>query len=400
MKRSKAYILIAVVAIVLALLVVQVSRKQWQKDEDLNVTAKASPVTVASVVQNEFADVISAVGTLKARETSPLSPKVAGAVSRVLVDIGERVKAGEIVIRLDRTNYDLGVKQAQAALAAAEATVPQTDAQFEQAEKEFHRATELLEEKVIPQSRFEAAEAEFKSAREAVSYAKAQRDRAKAALETALEHLKDTEIRSPISGAVVERTVEIGQAVAPGVQLLRIIDQSYLKADIDLPEGDIGRLAPDDTAMIMVDAYSEEAFPGKVVSINPMVDRQTRTFRVRIQVPNQQGKLMDGMFARVRLSVGRHCALAVPRDALSRLPGSGTYYVFVVEGNKAVKRAVEIGAVNDQYAEVMDGLVEGDKVVTSGTGRLRSGMDVTVQDVSNKNETDRSGETTLQEDRR
>jgi RND family efflux transporter MFP subunit len=152
--------------------------------------------------------------------------------------------------------------------------------------------------------------------------------------------------------------------------------------------------------MIMVDAYPKEVFPGKVVSINPMVDRQTRTFRVRIQVPNQQGKLMDGMFARVRLSVGRHCALAVPRDALSRLPGSGTYYVFFVEGNKAVKRTVEIGAVNDQWAEVMKGLVEDDKVVTSGTGRLRSGMDVTVQDVSNKNETDRSGETTLQEDRR
>jgi RND family efflux transporter MFP subunit len=318
----------------------------------------------------------------------------------VLVDIGDPVIAGEVVIRLDRTNYGLGVKQAQAALAAAEAAVSQADAQFEQAEKEFHRAAELLEEKVIPQSRFEAAEAAFKSAREAVSHAKAQRDRARAALETALEHLKDTEIRSPISGAVVERTVEIGQAVEPGVQLLRIIDQSYLKADIDLPEGDIGRLAPDDTAMIMVDAYPKEVFPGKVVSINPMVDRQTRTFRVRIQVPNQQGKLMDGMFARVRLSVGRHCALAVPRDALSRLPGSGTYYVFFVEGNKAVKRTVEIGAVNDQWAEVMKGLVEDDKVVTSGTGRLRSGMDVTVQDVSNKNETDRSGETTLQEDRR
>jgi HlyD family secretion protein len=400
MKRRKSYVLIAVVAIVLALLVVQVSRKQWQKDEDLNVTAKALPVTIAAVVQHEFADVISAVGTLKARETSPLSPKVAGPVNQVLVDIGDPVIAGEVVIRLDRTNYDLGVKQAQAALAAAGAAVSRADAQFEQAGKEFHRATELLEEKVIPQSRFETAEAAFKCAREAVSHAKAQRGRAKAALETALEHLKDTEIRSPIGGAVVERTVEIGQAVAPGDQLLRIVDQAYLKADIDLPEGDIGRLAPDDTAMIMVDAYPEEVFPGKVVSINPMVDRQTRTFRVRIQVPNQQGKLMDGMFARVRLSVGRHCALAVPRDVLSRLPGSGTYYVFFVEGNKAVKRTVEIGAVNDQWAEVMKGLVEGDKVVTSGTGRLRSGMDVTVLDVSNKNETDRSRETTLHEDRR
>jgi len=134
MKRRGAYISIAIAAVVIALLVVQISSKQWKKDENLNVTAKALPVTIASVVQYEFADEISAVGTLKARDMSPLSPKVAGTVNRVLVDIGERVKAGEVVIKLDRTNYDLGVKQAQAALAAAEAAVPQAEAQFEQAE--------------------------------------------------------------------------------------------------------------------------------------------------------------------------------------------------------------------------------------------------------------------------
>jgi HlyD family secretion protein len=113
MKRRGVYISIAIAAAVIALLVVQVSRKQWQKDEDLNVATKGVPVTIASVIQHDFADEISAVGTLKARDTSPLSPKVAGTVSRVLVDIGERVKAGEVVIKLDRTNYDLGVKQAQ-----------------------------------------------------------------------------------------------------------------------------------------------------------------------------------------------------------------------------------------------------------------------------------------------
>ena len=391
MKRRGAYISIAIAAVVIALLVVQISSKKWKKDENLNVTAKALPVTIASVVQHEFADEISAVGTLKARDMSPLSPKVAGTVNRVLVDIGERVKAGEVVIKLDRTNYDLGVKQAQAALAAAEAAVPQAEAQFEQAEKEFRRATELLEEKVIPQSRFDAAEAAFKSAREAVSYAKAQRDRAKAALETALEHLKDADIRSPISGTVVERNVEIGQAVAPGSRLLLIVDQTSLNLDVDLPETDIGRLAVGTVALITTDAFPGHEYSGKVTVVNPMVDRRTRTFRTRIEVPNQSGKLVDGMYARVKLSVEKRRSLAVPRDALQRLPGSGTFYVFVVEGNKAHKRTVEIGAMNDQFAEVTEGLVEGDKVVTSGAGRLQSGMEVSVQDVPNKNKTDKSG---------
>lgn len=378
MKRKGAYISIAVAAAAIALLVFQVSKKQWRKDVDVHVVDKASPATIAAVVQHEFTDEISAVGTLKAREISPLSPKVAGTVSQVLVDIGDRVKVGEVVIRLDRTNFDLAVKQAQAALAAAEAAILQANAQFEQAEKEYRRATELLKEKVIPQSRFDAAEAAFKTAKEAVSFAKAQRDQVEAASESALEHLKDAEIRSPIAGTVVERNVEIGQAVAPGGQLLRIVDHTSLKADIDLPEKDIGRVAIGTAAVITANAFPRHEFSGKVTVVNPMVDRKMRTFRVRIEVPNPTGKLVDGMFARVKLSVEKRRSPSVPRDALQRLPGSGTFYVFVVEGNKAFKRSVKIGTRDDQYAEVLDGLAEREKVVTSGAGRLRSGMELVV----------------------
>jgi RND family efflux transporter MFP subunit len=378
--------MIAVAVVVIALLVFQVFRKQWQKDVDVHAVDKAVdkalPVTIAAVVQHEFREEISAVGTLKAREISPLSPKVAGIVTEVLVDVGDRLKVGEVVIRLDRTNFDLAVKQAQAALAAAEAAIPQANAQFERAEKDYIRATELLKEKVIPQSRFDAAEAAFKTAREAVSSVTAQRNQAKAALGSVLEHLNDTEIRSPITGTVVERNVEIGQAVAPGGQLLRIVDQTSLKADIDLPEVDIGRVVIGATAVITVDPFPGEEFSGKVIVINPMVDRQTRTFRARIQVPNQAGKLVDGMFARVKLFLGKRRALSVPRDALQRLPGSGTYYVFVVDGNKAVKRTVQVGVMEEQLAEVRDGVAKGEKVVSSGSGRLRSGAEIIVQEAS------------------
>ena len=398
MKRKSAYIMIAVV--VIAIIVFQVFSKQRQKDIDVQAVDKALPVTIAAIVQHEFREEISAVGTLKAREVSPLSPKVAGTVTGVLVDVGDRVKSGQVVIRLDRSNLDLAVKQVQAALAAAEAAILQANAQFERAEKDYNRATELLKEKVIPQSRFDAVEAAFKTARETVSSVTAQRNQAKAALGSALEHLNDTDIRSPITGTVVERNVEIGQAVAPGFQLLRIVDQTSLKADIDLPEGDIGRVAIGATAMITVDSFPGEEFSGKVFVINPMVDRQTRTFRVRIQVPNQAGKLVDGMFAKVKLFMGKRRALSVPRDALQRLPGSGTYYVFVVDGKKAVKRTLQVGVIEEQLAEVRDGLAHGEKVVTSGAGRLRTGAEIMVQDLTNKNETDKSQGATSQEDRR
>ena len=379
MKRKGGYILIAVAVAAIALLVFQFSKKQWQKDVDVHMVDKALPVTVVAVVHHEFRDEINAVGTLKAREIVLLSPKVAGTVTDVLVDIGDRVKAGEVVTRLDRINFDLAVKQAQAALADAEAAIPQAKAQFEQAEKEYRRATELLREKVIPQSRFDAAEAAFKTAREEVSSAKAQRDQAKATLEIAVEHLKDTEIRSPITGTVVERNVEIGQAVAPGPPLLRIVDQTSLKADIDLPEIDFGRVAIGTPAVITVDAFHGHAFTGKVTVVNPMVNRKMRTFRVRIKVPNRAGKLVDGMFARVRLGLGTRTALGVPREALQRIPGSGTFYVFVVIDDIAEKRTVRTGQIGERLAEIIEGLSEGEKVVVTGAGRLRSGTKVVAE---------------------
>jgi len=393
MKLRGLHVSMAVAAVVLAFLVFQVSSKQWHKDTDMVKIEKALPVKIASVAKHEFTDEINAVGTMKARETSLLSPKVAGPVNKVLVDIGDRVNVGEVVIILDDTNFTIGIKKAQAALAAAESVIPQAEAQFEQAGKEYSRADELLKEKVISQSRFDASEAAFKTAREAISSARAQRDQAKAALETVLEYLKDTQIRSPISGTVVERNVEIGQMVAPGVQLLRIVDQTSLKSDINLPEADIGLVAIGTQAIITTDAFPEHEFYGKVIVINPMVDRRTRTFLMRIQMPNSSGKMVDGMFARVKLPIDKRRALAVPRNALQRIPGSGNYYVFVVEKNKACKRIVEIGATNDQYAEVKDGLAEKDNVVISGAGLLRSGNEVQVLDILTKDQTDASDRT-------
>ena len=372
MKRIATYILIAVVVAAGAFFAFQGIKKGKEDHVGSSLAESSVPVTVSAVVQHEFQDEIHAVGTLKAKVTGFVSPKVPGNVEAVPVDIGDRVKAGQTVIRLDRMNFELAVTTADAALAAAKSAVSLSEVQLEHAKKAFRRASNLLSEKVIPQSRFDNAEAAYKAAGEGLAAAKGQRNQAKAVLQTARQHLDDTQIRSPIPGEVVERNVEIGQSVAPGLPLLRVLDQSILKADIDLPESDFSRIATGTPAVIKVDALKDQCFAGEVAIINPMVDRKTRTFRVRIEAPNPAAKLVDGMFARVRLLAAQRTALAVERDALQRLPGSGTYYVFVVGGDKAMKRTLKIGVIKDRYAEVLEGLKEGEKVVASGAGRLRS----------------------------
>jgi len=216
--------------------------------------------------------------------------------------------------------------------------------------------------------------------REGLAVAKGKYSQAQAALETDREYLKDASIRSSIAGVVVDRNVEVGQSVSPGVQILRILDQTTMKGDVELPEKDFGRVTLGTAAVITVDAFQGQEFSGKLTVINPMVDPRARTFRVRIETPNPSGKLVDGMFARVRFLTGQRTALAIPRDALHRLSGSGTFYVFIVQENKVVKRTIKTGKTGDQYAEVIEGLVEGERVVTSGDGRLRSEMSVIVKE--------------------
>ena len=379
MKRIFIYIFIAAVVLCALFFIFRVMDKDKSRD-DIRVGQASVSVDAVPAVFHEFKDRIDAVGTLKARGTNLLSPKVAGSVDAVLVDIGDWVEAGQVVVLLDRTLFELGVGQSEAAYQAANAALAQAMFRFEQAQKEYRRASKLLAEKVIPQSRFDAAEADYRATREGLAVAKGKYSQAQAALETAKEHLKNTRIRSSIAGVVVERNVEVGQSVSPGVQILRILDQTTMKGDVELPEKDFGRVTVGTAAVITVDAFQGQEFSGKVTVINPMVDPRARTFRVRIEAPNPSGKLVDGMFARVSLLTGQRTALAIPRDALHHLPGSGTFYVFIVQGDKVVKRTIETGKVDDQYAEALKGLVQGERVVTSGDGRLRSGMSVTVSD--------------------
>jgi len=377
MKRILMYIFIAAVVLCALFFIFRAMDKDKTGD-DIKVGQASVSVDAVPAVFHEFQDRIDAVGTLRARETNLLSPKVAGNVDTVLVDIGDWVEAGQVVVLLDRTLFELGVGQSEAACQAANAAVAQALSQFEQAQKEYRRASKLLAEKVIPQSRFDAAEAAYKATREGLAVAKGKYRQAQAALETAGKHLKDASIRSSIAGVIVDRNVEVGQSLSPGVQIFRILDQTTMKGDVELPEKDFGRVTVGTAAVITVDAFQGQEFSGKVTIINPMVDSLTRTFRVRIETPNPSGKLVDGMFVRVRFLTGQRTVLAVPRDALHRLPGSGTFYVFIVQEDKVVKRTVETGKIGDQYAEALKGLVEGERVVTSGDGRLRSGMSVIV----------------------
>jgi RND family efflux transporter MFP subunit len=204
---------------------------------------------------------------------------------------------------------------------------------------------------------------------------------AQEALAQAEQRRKDAEIRSPIDGVIVTRQLELGQAVLPGMVLFKIVNNSVLVADVDLPEKTIGAIEIGTPAEITVDAFPDGVFSGRVTAVNPMVNPRIHTFTARVEISNSTGKLVDGLFCRARFLTGTRSALAVPRESLLRNRSTGGDYVFLIKEGKAVKRPVRTGIQQDLYVEVTEGLEAGDTVVTGGTGRVLPGTIVEIQNV-------------------
>lgn len=335
--------------------------------------SEGKPVAVDIVKEHVFRQYLRGVSTLETTRKSLISPEIAGRVEKVFVDIGRRVEKGQVLARLDQARYALMVERAQAALATASAAEKQARAVFNHAGKDYVRSKSLMDRGVIPEKAFDEAEAGYKKAREALNASGKDVERLRVMLKAAQLDLTDTEIRSPIDGVVVVRNVEEGQAISPGMVIFKIVDNSLLHADLQAPEHELRRLKLNAPAEIGTDSWPDDVFEGTVSVINPMVDPHTRNICIRVVIPNKDEKLVEGMYARITLHLGDSRKAAVDRDALRKMPGSGSYYVFVVRNGRAEKKFVSIGAKDDRLAEIEDGLSLGEIVVISGADRLKSG---------------------------
>lgn len=410
-------------------------------------------VEVREVERRTLEEVVEASGSVQALFTADVTSRIPGRVLSVLVEEGDRVRRGEVVVRLDPADVEEQVRQAEAALEAARARVPQALAavdlasdtaqhQVEQAqaavqaaraqaasaeaqvaaaasqrtraEADLRRAQELFAQGAVPaqqvdaaraaadaaRAQHEAAQAQWRAAREQMLAAEAalrlaqaarrqvdirQRDveqaraavrQAEAALQLARLQLQHTVVRAPLSGVVVERRADPGEYAAPGAPLLVVADTSTVWVNLAVSETQIGSVRAGQAARVTVDALPGRVFAGRVESRSPAADPRTRTFLVKVRVPNPDGALRPGMFARGRITVrSRRDAPAVPEEAL-RYEGPRAY-VFVVESGRAFRRSVALGLSSGGWVEVR-GLEPGTRVVVSGQTLLRDGDPVTV----------------------
>lgn len=306
----------------------------------------AIAVEVAKVKASDFSDDASAVGNLKSNESVILRPESPGRVATINFRDGAVVAKGAVLLTLDAAIQEAELQQARANLGLAKSN--------------FERNQELVAKKFLSQQALESSAATLKVQEAAVQLAEAK--------------VAKTRIRAPFKGMLGLRNVSVGDYVKEAQDLINIEDIGTLRVDFRLPENYLGRLGKGQTVEVTSDALPGERFQAVLDAIDPLVDQGGRSISARARLDNAAGKLRPGMFVRVRLLFGeRKGVLMVPEQAV--VPGAQPVIYRVTDG-KATQVKVRLGVRRDAQVEVVEGLAEGDLVVTAGQLKLREGATV------------------------
>ena len=345
---------------------------------------------------------VDVVGTLAAREEVVVSAEVPGRVSRLVHDLGDRVAAGAPLLELDAEKLQYRADGQRATLDQARArygasadgdlppldkvpTVVSTAAQMADAQQQLDRAKNLGSRNLLSRSDLETAQTRFDTAKAAHDQALASARQLRADIEAqssslrlAQRELRDAVIRAPFDGYVAERLVSPGQYVQPQAPVMRIVRLQPLKLTAEVPEKFAPWIETGRQMAVKVDAFPQQVFTGKVVRIAPGVNLKSRAFAIEGEVPNPDGKLKPGTFARVQITTDRvERAVTIPVAAVqSRY---GTNRVFVVKDGQIAGREIVLGDRLGDRVEVSQGLEAGTPIVAADVEQLADGMKVTTK---------------------
>jgi membrane fusion protein (multidrug efflux system) len=315
-------------------------KKKGKKGEE----AVAAPVELTAVTRGGISTWLQTTTTLEARNEATLVARAQGQVVELPADEGRWVEKGATLARLDDTEARLGVRRAELAL--------------EVAARELERANTLVGQGFLSQKELDDLQLKQRTA--------------EVVLEEARYALSQTRVTAPFSGRVTSRMIKLGETVTVGRDCFHVVDFDPLLAHVYFPERELSKVRVGQTAMLSFDAQPGQEVPARVSIVNPVVDRANGTFRVTLEVSNNASQLRPGAFARVKLrTASLDQALLIPRRGV--LSEDGESYVFIARGDSCVRQAVKVGAVEDEIAQILDGLKPGDSVVTVGQSGLKPG---------------------------
>jgi membrane fusion protein, heavy metal efflux system len=331
---------------------------------------------VAPAAVSQLTELLEVTGTVQPIDSriGHVRPLANGRLQEVLVRVGDRVVTGQSLARFD--NIEAGDLASQ--LAAAQADLKKLQAQHATALKQEERSRRLVEIGAASQKEFESSQAEAQglqaaiAGQESVIEGLAARLRRYGIVDADAHSVSITTIRSPFAGVIIKAAVSPGEVVDASSDLFQVADLSRVWVQAEVYEKDLGRIRAGQTALIRVDTYPGEKFAGNMTYIGDVLDPQTRTVKVRCEVPNPGFRLKLDMFASVSLpTTFSHRGLAVPTSAIQQLESKNVVFVRKAE-TKFEAREVQVGQVIGGKGEILAGLKEGERVVTNGAFHLKS----------------------------
>jgi multidrug efflux pump subunit AcrA (membrane-fusion protein) len=341
-----------------------------------------------------------------AQDEVTLANETPATIEKILVDMGDRVQRGQLLIKLDEREARLEVERAAANLQAAQealsrarqmldwnrANVERSQAVLSDAQMNLKRFQGLLSEGAISASQRDSAqmqydvaiasiranEAQFESDRAAAKNAEANVEQARTTLELARKRLKDTDIVAPLDGFVRKRLVNMGESHKEKTPLMSLVVIQALKLQGEVPERFAPQLGGGRPVRVEVEAYPGRTFAGTITRVSPAVDVESRTFTVEASVPNPGGVLKPGFFAKASIITGMERNVPfVPEEAV--ITFAGIVKVYAITGSKVEERRVTTGQRRDGWVEMLEGVKVGETVATSGLSQLATGTAVTIQ---------------------
>ena len=311
-------------------------------------TGASIPVEVKTVGRGNIAATLLTYTSLEAERHVDVVSRTQGLVETILVEEGDRVEEGQPLAQLDTDTLELTLKEREVNMNSLESN--------------YNRSQELLDRELLSSQEFEQTKFQYEAAQTQYESAKLQ--------------LEYATIRSPFTGIITERLIEVGNLVNANDVVFRTADLDPLLARIFVPEKDIGQVRPGQSVRINVEG-SDQTHAGRVARISPVVDPQSGTVKVTVEIRDRQGKLRPGMFSTVNLVIANHeDVLQVEKKALvAEAEGS---YAFLFQDGTAEKRLLEIGIAEGEYVEVLSGLSDGDSIITVGQEGLRNGAPVRI----------------------
>jgi RND family efflux transporter MFP subunit len=332
------------------------------------------PMTVelGKAKRGDVAAHLTVVGNLIGLQTVDVASRTAGRLLTVSVELGDAVRRGQVLAKVEDREIVEQVRQAEASLEVSKATIRQREADLKVAEVNFERSKNLFGRQLLAKQALDDAESRYLAAVAQVDLAKAQQSQNEARLQELRFNLQNTIVASPVDGFVGKRNVDPGAMVNTNTAIASVVDISRLKLVVNVVEKDLRMVTAGDVGTVEVDAYPGEKFNGRIARVAPVLDPSTRTAPIEIEIPNPGYRLKPGMYARISLTVEeRKNALLAPKSAVIDFENKRGVWE-PTEENRARFVPVTLGIEGTDSIEIVAGLQEGQRFVTTGAAAVRN----------------------------